>query len=345
MRLGRDSSPTPFPVVPAGCLGTLQAAVNKLYRLLEIEIDGLFKTMLVRARRHHYPRGQAQWTGARAFSHAHVCVALLPLLCRAGSIRVFCRQLLKKKKYAALVAAEGPAGTVAWKKETKGLDLVRRDWCVISRELGGLVLDLILSGKDKEEVAWRAPGVGRQGVVLAVRARGGRSVDGTAPHARDRSLPRADLGAPADCPPLSPPGVRVRCMDAHAVLQVVDGIHALLTAFAVDARAGKVGLEKFVITKGLNKAPKDYPDAKGQPHLQVPERVGCPAGGWGPGSVGSACGPRPRLSLCCVGSGCVGRRVTAFVLSLVTRPLAPPPPCPHPGGYPHDHRWQDRERR
>jgi hypothetical protein len=49
----------------------------------------------------------------------------------------------------------------------------------------------------------------------------------------------------------------------------VDGIHGLLTAFATDSRAGKVPLEKFVITKGLNKAPKDYPDAKSQPHLQV----------------------------------------------------------------------------
>ena len=52
-------------------------------------------------------------------------------------------------------------------------------------------------------------------------------------------------------------------------MQVVDGIHGLLTTFATDARAAKVPLEKFVITKGLNKAPKDYPDAKGQPHLQV----------------------------------------------------------------------------
>ena len=169
----------------------VKSAVNKLYKLLEIEIDGLFKTML----------------------------------------------LLKKKKYAALVAHEGPGGALTFQKETKGLDLVRRDWyarecarvrscglacvcararasggpsssraaccvsrCVVSRELGGQVLDLILSGKDKEEV--------------------------------------------------------------------VDGIHTLLTTFATDARGGKVPLEKFVITKGLNKSPRDYPDAKGQPHLQ-----------------------------------------------------------------------------
>jgi DNA polymerase elongation subunit (family B) len=62
----------------------VKSAVNKLYRLLEIEIDGLFKTML----------------------------------------------LLKKKKYAALVAHEGPGGSLSFVKETKGLDLVRRDWYV-----------------------------------------------------------------------------------------------------------------------------------------------------------------------------------------------------------------------
>ena len=34
-------------------------------------------------------------------------------------------------------------------------------------------------------------------------------------------------------------------------------------------RANELPLKEYVITKGLNKSPKDYPDAKGQPHLQV----------------------------------------------------------------------------
>ena len=84
----------------------VKAAVNKLYKLLEIEMDGIFKTML----------------------------------------------LLKKKKYAALVVNESPEG-VKFTREMKGLDIVRRDWCVISKELGSQVLDLILSGRDKE-VVW-----------------------------------------------------------------------------------------------------------------------------------------------------------------------------------------------
>eukprot|EP01134_Creolimax_fragrantissima_P008271 CFRG8271T1 len=72
--------------------------VNKLYRLLEIDIDGVYKSML----------------------------------------------LLKKKKYAALMVKEvdGKFTTV---QETKGLDIVRRDWCGLSHKVGNDVLTLILS--------------------------------------------------------------------------------------------------------------------------------------------------------------------------------------------------------
>ena len=86
-------------------------------------------------------------------------------------------------------------------REVKGLDLVRRDWCVLSRDFGSTVLDALLSGKEREEI--------------------------------------------------------------------VDAVHASLTALGEDMRAGRIPLDKFVITRGLNKAPMDYPDAKGQPHLQV----------------------------------------------------------------------------
>jgi DNA polymerase alpha subunit A len=109
--------------------------------------------------------------------------------------------LLKKKKYAALVVSEGPGGVVSTTREMKGLDMVRRDWCVLSRELGTSVLDVILSGKERDEI--------------------------------------------------------------------VDAIHTMLAAVAGDMRAGSVPIDKYVITKGLNKAPGDYPDVKGQPHLQV----------------------------------------------------------------------------
>ena len=128
--------------------------VNKLYKSLELDIDGIFKSML----------------------------------------------LLKKKKYAALVIKEVD-GRIEYEKEMKGLDLVRRDWCPLSKDTGRFVVDKILSGVPREEI--------------------------------------------------------------------VAAIHDHLRTLASNVRNGSLPLEQFVITKGLNKSPKDYPDVKGQPHLQV----------------------------------------------------------------------------
>ncbi|KAJ8610436.1 hypothetical protein CTAYLR_008217 [Chrysophaeum taylorii] len=132
----------------------VRKVVNKRYKMLELELDGIFKSML----------------------------------------------LLKKKKYAALVVKE-QSGILALERETKGLDLVRRDWCELSKRTGRYVLDRILSGESSE-------------VVVA-------------------------------------------------------DIHAHLEQLGDDAREGKVPLEDFVITKGLNKPVDKYPDSKSQPHLRV----------------------------------------------------------------------------
>ena len=80
--------------------------VNRLYKTLELEIDGVFRSML----------------------------------------------LLKKKKYAAVTINSLPDGTTGLGKEMKGLDLVRRDWCIESKDTGRYVLDQILSGNEREEV-------------------------------------------------------------------------------------------------------------------------------------------------------------------------------------------------
>ena len=129
--------------------------VNKLYKSLELDLDGIFKSML----------------------------------------------LLKKKKYAAVVINEASDGTITYEKELKGLDLVRRDWCPLSKDTGRYVVDEILSGKPREEI------------VLA--------------------------------------------------------IHDHLRELAEKIRNNQIPTEAFVVTKGLNKNPKDYPDCKGQAHLQV----------------------------------------------------------------------------
>ena len=59
----------------------------------------------------------------------------------------------KKKKYAALVVNEDPrTGQVSLHKETKGLDMVRRDWCPLSKRTGARVLDFLLSGDQADVV-------------------------------------------------------------------------------------------------------------------------------------------------------------------------------------------------
>lgn len=132
--------------------------VNKLYKSLELDIDGIFKSML----------------------------------------------LLKKKKYAAVTITEVDGGVIL-AKELKGLDLVRRDWCPLSKDTGKFVVDQILSGKPREEI--------------------------------------------------------------------VQSIHEHLHELGENVRNGNIDLSQFVVTKGLNKSPKDYPDCKGQPHLQVALRM------------------------------------------------------------------------
>eukprot|EP00958_Prasinococcus_capsulatus_P024366 scaffold3791_cov390-Prasinococcus_capsulatus_cf.AAC.10 len=137
-------------------LGTLvKNEVNKRYKLLEIEMDGIYQRML----------------------------------------------LLKKKKYAALKVEFDPSGNILTEMEQKGLDIVRRDWCPLSKEVGNFVLSEILSGKSRDDVV----------------------------------------------------------LEIHNRLQQVRD----------DLANDKIPIGKFVITKTLTKAPEEYADAKGQPHVQV----------------------------------------------------------------------------
>ncbi|KAL7750259.1 DNA-directed DNA polymerase alpha catalytic subunit pol1 [Sorochytrium milnesiophthora] len=62
--------------------------------------------------------------------------------------------LLKKKKYAALVAEEKD-GRIVTSMEIKGLDLVRRDWCGLSYDASNFVLQQMLSGDNREDVIER----------------------------------------------------------------------------------------------------------------------------------------------------------------------------------------------
>ncbi|CAO3612530.1 unnamed protein product [Cunninghamella echinulata] len=84
----------------------LQEKVNVRYNLLELEIDGIFKRMLI----------------------------------------------LTKKKYAALTV-ENKNNIWVESIESKGLDLVRKDWCEVSREVSMEILKIILSDlEDKNTI-------------------------------------------------------------------------------------------------------------------------------------------------------------------------------------------------
>ncbi len=92
----------------------IKADVNKLYKHLEIGIDGVFKCLL----------------------------------------------LLKKKKYAALVISKSSVnGQLTTQKEMKGLDIVRRDWCGLAKEIGEKILDVILSGMSYDLVLQNINGI------------------------------------------------------------------------------------------------------------------------------------------------------------------------------------------
>lgn len=64
-----------------------------------------------------------------------------------------------------------------------------------------------------------------------------------------------------------------RILSGEAREAVVAGIHEHLENLAKSMRSGEIEVSKYVITKGLNKAPHEYPDAKSQPHVQVESRA------------------------------------------------------------------------
>ena len=62
--------------------------------------------------------------------------------------------LLKKKKYAAIIVEE-KNGKIVTSLESKGLDLVRRDWCDLSHEVSEFVLKQIFSAETREDAIER----------------------------------------------------------------------------------------------------------------------------------------------------------------------------------------------
>ena len=124
----------------------VKKAVNKRYRLLELELDGIFKTMCRVS-----VKSQLELVKMASSRRRDAVVVIMRESTRLT--RLARRLLLKKKKYAALVVNEDPrTGAVSLHKETKGLDMVRRDWCPLSKRTGARVLDFLLSGDQADVV-------------------------------------------------------------------------------------------------------------------------------------------------------------------------------------------------
>ncbi|MCO5594651.1 hypothetical protein L7F22_048684 [Adiantum nelumboides] len=62
-------------------------------------------------------------------------------------------------------------------------------------------------------------------------------------------------------------------LSGAATETVVSQIHEYLTEIGNQVRESKIPLEDFIIYKRLGKNPEDYPDKKGQPHVQVALRM------------------------------------------------------------------------
>eukprot|EP01132_Coremiostelium_polycephalum_P009098 gene9098-11149_t len=57
--------------------------------------------------------------------------------------------LLKKKRYAALIETQKPNGESQTVIQNKGLDIVRRDWCDLTKDIGQHILDLIMGDEKR----------------------------------------------------------------------------------------------------------------------------------------------------------------------------------------------------
>lgn len=95
--------------------------VNKRYRLVELDTDGVFASMLLLAKKKY--------------------AAL---------------SIVRPLQYAEVLRAKNPVGSQPQpppptKPEMKGLDIVRRDWCRLAAEVGRFCVQTLLSGRANSE--------------------------------------------------------------------------------------------------------------------------------------------------------------------------------------------------
>ncbi|KAF4669352.1 DNA-directed DNA polymerase alpha catalytic subunit pol1 [Perkinsus olseni] len=181
--------------------GQIMAEVNKRYKKLELDIDGVFKRLL----------------------------------------------LLKKKKYAGVKVIDWAQGIA--EKEYKGLDLVRRDWCPLSKKMGDEVLRCLLGLRAESQAPASASAENGPADVDRSAQEAERVVEWLHDYVKSISLK----------------------MDNDEVTRaILGGEHRGLSG---QAGEHQIPLEDYVITKALTKMPADYPDAKSQAHVMVAKRM------------------------------------------------------------------------
>ena len=78
-------------------------------------------------------------------------------------------------------------------------------------------------------------------------------------------------------PPLPPP---------HLFHPLTPSLHPSTSSHPpLQVKDNELGIEQYIITKALTKAPNDYPDAKNQPHVQVAKAMIEQGGNVAPGAV------------------------------------------------------------
>jgi len=158
-------------------------------------------------------------------------------------------------------------------QEQKGLDIVRRDWCPLSKDVGNFALAQILSGRPAEDVVLA---IHNQLMEVRVTLAGSK-----------RRVACWSAIAFEWCPGNLDMCLRLLCLhavhlhranystcDRRAVCSsdaaIRYGLNVLRASQVKEkVAAGQVPMAKYIITKQLTKRPEDYPDAKNQPHVQV----------------------------------------------------------------------------
>lgn len=117
-------------------LGNLvKREVNKLYRALELDLDGIFKSMLLLKKKKY---------AALVIKEISVPVTGEKYL-DTYRLLTYVGSALATTNTSVGTVSNGVLTTIQYEKELKGLDLVRRDWCPLSQETGRQAIRVVVN--------------------------------------------------------------------------------------------------------------------------------------------------------------------------------------------------------